>query len=164
MYPNSVYEFNVKRQHISDAIINCYNIKHNLQLMIRFFPANMKKYIPYVKEIDTEVEMLKRWRKNYTTKMKNYCYNKDEMTKRTAARAIDKSEAKATVKLQTNITLLDQIIGISYTQAQLYENYRNTQFYYDQNNRYCSTNYIAAMTYYDKNGFFIGDSAHDFRE
>lgn len=162
LYPNSVYEFNIKKQYISDSIANCFDLKHQLQLVIRIFPANMKKYIPFVKEIDKEIELLKQWRKNFTGISKKHCYNQDEIAKRDAIKRVNKIEAKNERKLQVNNNFLVEYMKAVYTQQVLMDNLYHTTFYYNQQNQYCSELPIAACTFYDQNGYYIGDSAHDF--
>lgn len=83
MYPTTVYEYNVRKQYIFNAIAYCYTIKHNLQLVVELFSVNLEKYIPFISMIDHEIDLLKKWKK-HSTSLKNKCYENDELEKEKA--------------------------------------------------------------------------------
>ena len=162
MFPNSVYEFNIKRQHQSDAIYDCYELKHVLQLAINIFPADLKKYVPYITMIDDEIGYLKTWRKDYAAKNKKQCYMNDDNARRTAAYAVEKALDKADSKKPHDSTVfflpyITQNTQYMINHDQLMFNLANTNFYYDSQNRYCSTLFVPAVTFCDPKGNVIGD-------
>lgn len=158
MYPNSVYEFNIRRQYQTDAISNCYDLKHTLQLAINIFPVNLKKYIPYVKLIDEEIDYLKNWRKD-SNKFKKACYDNDEKYKKDAMqRAILKSSKKKDDNFIFNM-LASSSIDISTNR--LLDNMKTATYYINNEGKLCSNKFVPAILFTDVNGKIVGDGINE---
>lgn len=141
MYPNSVYEFNVKRQHITDAISLCFDLKHTLQLAINLFTANhLEKYVPIVEMVDQEIEYLKSWRKE-ANKMKKTCYDNDTTQRRLSENRVIKKELSKFIYSPTP----------AYVSAMINYNIQNTVYYYDNDGYYRSSLLVPAVIFYDDN-------------
>jgi len=67
MYPQTMYEFNVRKQRFTDAINSLCYLKVVMQEAIDVFPSNLERYIPYVNRIDDEIKHIKSMRKNANT-------------------------------------------------------------------------------------------------
>lgn len=157
MYPNSVYEFNIRRQYQTDAISNCYDLKHTLQLAIKIFPVNLKKYILYVKIIDDEINYLKGWRKE-SNKFKRSCYDNDEKYRKDAMkRAISRSSKQKDGDFIFNLLAND---NINISTEQLIYNLNNVNYYINSNGQLCADRFVPAITFVDINGNIIGDGVN----
>lgn len=64
IYPNSYYEFDLRRGYQQQAIGNCYQLLHTLQAVIRIFPVKAEKLMPFVDMILHEIDLLKSWKKS----------------------------------------------------------------------------------------------------
>ena len=62
IYPNTMFEFNLKREAQLKAIASCYYLLQELQQALRIFFPNTDKYMPYVDMITSEISLLKKWR------------------------------------------------------------------------------------------------------
>lgn len=147
-YPTSVFEFNMRRQNQSDAIALCYDMKHNMQLCIKIFNSNhMEKFVDIVKDIDTEIEYLKQWRKD-SNKVRKECYNNDEQKRISAINAVSKRLEK---RPSDNIFLMRIInnanIGMNLDRETMEYNLANTKIDVDAYGRLRSTLYIPAIYY-----------------
>lgn len=61
IYPNSMYEYNVRPQYQTDAISTCYDMKHMIQIAIKIFNSNnLEKFIHIINDINTEIGYLKK--------------------------------------------------------------------------------------------------------
>jgi hypothetical protein len=95
IYPNSMDEFNMKRRIVSQAIANFNLLKQTFQTAIRILPINLEKYMPYVKDIDSEISKLKAWRKD-NNKFKKSCCENDEKARFEADKEILSHAIQAT--------------------------------------------------------------------
>lgn len=66
IYPNTVYECNVKREHQWNAISELNYLKQLLQRAISIFAkeADIEKYMVHIEAIDKEIELLRKWKQN----------------------------------------------------------------------------------------------------
>jgi len=64
IYPVNVAEFNERRLCQDRAIGNCFQLFQELQFVISVFPVNAQKYMRYTKMIETEIALIKGWRKS----------------------------------------------------------------------------------------------------
>lgn len=62
IYPNTMFEFNLKREAQLKAIASCYYLLQELQQALRIFFPNTDRYMPYVDMITSEISLLKKWR------------------------------------------------------------------------------------------------------
>lgn len=63
IYASSENEFYFRRQYQWRAIGNCYQLLQAMQTAIRILPVDVEKYMPYVNDINKELELLKAWKK-----------------------------------------------------------------------------------------------------
>lgn len=76
-YPQSLHEYEVRRDYQNSAIVNCEQIKKELQRVIEVFGefdkfgVDINEFSPYVKAIDREIGLIKKWRQR-DKKMKSY--------------------------------------------------------------------------------------------
>lgn len=116
MYPNSVYEFNVRRQYQTDAINACYDMKHMLQIAINLFKSNhLEKFVPLINDIDKEIEYLKMWRKD-SNKLKKACYDNDERYKVASMKRVEKEMEKQQMRDDIFLARILHISNIRYDQ------------------------------------------------
>ena len=158
MYPNSVYEFSIRRQYQTDAISNCYDLKHTLQLAIKIFPANLEKYVPYIRNIDEEIKLLKDWRKE-SNKFKKTCYDNDEKCRRESMKRVVERSSKVNDNNFVFNMIASSIIDIS--PNQLIKNLQEATFYIDKDNRYCSDKFVPGIVFVDNNGKIISDGINN---
>ena len=64
IYPVNVVEFNERRIYQNRAIGNCYQLFQEMQFVISTFPVNAQKYMRYTDMIETEIALIKGWRKS----------------------------------------------------------------------------------------------------
>lgn len=67
IYPNSIYECDVRRQHQDIAIGQCEFLLQELRYVMSVVPLNVNKLMPYVDMIEKEIALLKAWRKSDNT-------------------------------------------------------------------------------------------------
>ena len=148
MYPNSAYEFNVRRQYQTDAISACYDMKHLMQIAIKIFNSNnLEKFVPIVNDIDKEIEYLKTWRKD-CNKFKKTCYDNDERNKIAAAKRVEKQMEK---QREPDDSFLARVINISkINKNQLVDNMKKATFFTDEFGRIKSSVMVPAVYYLDK--------------
>lgn len=126
IYPNTLYECNLKREHQWNAISLCQYIKQVLQRVINIFcnKPDIEKYMVYIEMIDEEVRLLKSWKKSenkirrkcieneveiYNGKNNSPEYNKLIKEKVTVDKIIKKEEIK---EKESNNEIKDAIIFI----------------------------------------------------
>lgn len=71
IYPTSIHEYEKRRDYQNDAIVNCEQILNDLQRVVEIFDVDVNLYGRYVKAIDREIELIKRWRQR-DNKLKTY--------------------------------------------------------------------------------------------
>ncbi len=64
IFPNSIYECDLRRQHQDIAIGQCEFLLQELQYIMSVIPLNVNKLMPYVEMVEKEVALLKAWRKS----------------------------------------------------------------------------------------------------
>lgn len=70
IYPTSMDELMMRREHQDVAIGHCNRLKQELQYIIRTLPVDMNCYTDIALEIEREIKLLKGWRKS-DNKFKN---------------------------------------------------------------------------------------------
>lgn len=60
-----------RRDYQDDAIGNCDQLLHNLQRVVEIFDVDLNLYGRYVKAINREIDLIKRWRQR-DNKLKTY--------------------------------------------------------------------------------------------
>ncbi len=71
IYPTSMYEYDQRRGYQNIAIANCEQIIKELQQVVEIFEVDINIYERYVKAIDREIELIKKWRQR-DNKIKSY--------------------------------------------------------------------------------------------
>ena len=64
IYPVDEAEMRLRRQYQTAAIINCEQLLQEMQYCADVFPVHVNKFLPYVEAIETELKLLKGWRKS----------------------------------------------------------------------------------------------------
>lgn len=62
IYPTDINEYNQRREYQNNAIANANQLLTILQRTIDIFEVDVNAYEPYVKDINREIELIKRWR------------------------------------------------------------------------------------------------------
>lgn len=63
IYPVRLFECDMRRKCQNAAIGNCVQLKQELQYVIETLPdVNINSYKPFVKALDKEIQLLKKWR------------------------------------------------------------------------------------------------------
>lgn len=62
IYPTNMHEYEMRRDYQNFAIVNCEQIIKELQRVIGTFDVDINIYEKYVKAIDREIGLIKRWR------------------------------------------------------------------------------------------------------
>ncbi len=71
IYPTNEYEYYDRRNYQNHAIGNCEQLLQEMQYIISIIPVDANKYLPYVKMITKEIQLLKGWRKSDNRILKN---------------------------------------------------------------------------------------------
>ncbi len=80
IYPNTEYEFNLRKEHISYAISLCEYLLQCFQRIIHILPVNEEKYMSVVELILKEIDLLRGWKKS-TNKMRKIILENDEIAR-----------------------------------------------------------------------------------
>ena len=70
-YPTSMHEYEQRRSYQNNAIVNCEQIIKELQRVVEIFEVDVNTYGRYVKAIDREIGLIKKWRQR-DNKIKSY--------------------------------------------------------------------------------------------
>lgn len=70
-YPTSMSEYEQRRSYQNNAIVNCEQIIKELQRVVEIFEVDVNTYGRYVKAIDREIGLIKKWRQR-DNKIKSY--------------------------------------------------------------------------------------------
>lgn len=62
IYPTSMYEYEQRRDYQNRAIVNCEQIVNELQQVVEVFEVDINLYGRYIKAIDREIGLIKKWR------------------------------------------------------------------------------------------------------
>lgn len=71
LYPTSMHEYEIRRDYQNAGIVNCNQLIDQLQHVIDVFNVNLNVYGKYIKAIDREIELIKKWRQR-DNKIKSY--------------------------------------------------------------------------------------------
>jgi len=74
IYPTYMEELIERRIHQDRAIGHCYNLVQELHYIIETLPVNINVYLRFADEIQTEIDLIKGWRKSdnkFLKKIKN---------------------------------------------------------------------------------------------
>lgn len=64
IYPNYMFEFDLRRSYQDKAISGCYNLYQELQYIISMFPSDLTRFTHLLDDIEREVQLLKGWRQS----------------------------------------------------------------------------------------------------
>lgn len=62
IYPRTLHEYERRRDHQNDAIAHCEILIKELQHIVEIFEVDLNAYGRYVKAIDREIGLIKKWR------------------------------------------------------------------------------------------------------
>lgn len=62
LYPTSMTEYERRREYQNNAIVNCEQLIKELQRVVEIFNVDINLYNRYVKAIDREIDLIKKWR------------------------------------------------------------------------------------------------------
>jgi len=62
LYPTSLHEYEQRRDYQNDAISNCEQLIKELQQIVELFEVDINIYGKYIKAIDREIGLIKKWR------------------------------------------------------------------------------------------------------
>lgn len=62
IYPTSMAEYERRREYQNNAIVNCEQLIKELQRVVEIFDVDINLYNRYVKAIDREIDLIKKWR------------------------------------------------------------------------------------------------------
>lgn len=62
LYPTSMVEYERRREYQNNAIVNCEQLIKELQRVVEIFDVDINLYNRYVKAIDREIDLIKKWR------------------------------------------------------------------------------------------------------
>ena len=71
IYPTSLHEYERRRDYQNNAIVNCEQLIKELQRVVEIFDVDINVYGRYVKFIDREIDLIKKWRQQ-DNKIKSY--------------------------------------------------------------------------------------------
>lgn len=62
IYPTMLHEYEKRRDYQNTAIVNCEQLLKELQRIVEIFEVDVNLYSRYVKAIDREIGLIKKWR------------------------------------------------------------------------------------------------------
>lgn len=71
LYPTSMHEYEIRRDYQNAGIVNCNQLIDQLQHVVDVFNVDLNVYGRYIKAIDREIGLIKKWRQS-DNKMKSY--------------------------------------------------------------------------------------------
>lgn len=71
LYPTSMHEYEIRRDYQNAGIVNCNQLIDQLQHVVDVFNVDLNVYGKYIKAIDREIELIKKWRQR-DNKIKSY--------------------------------------------------------------------------------------------
>lgn len=71
IYPTNIREYEKRREYQNSAIVNCEQIIKELQHVVDTFNVDVNVYGKYIKAIDREIGLIKKWRQR-DNKFKSY--------------------------------------------------------------------------------------------
>ncbi len=70
-YPTTLHEYEQRRDYQNSAIVNCEQLLKELQRVVEIFDVDLNTYGKYIKAIDREIGLIKKWRQS-DNKIKSY--------------------------------------------------------------------------------------------
>lgn len=70
-YPTTMREYEHRRDYQNNALVNCEQLIKELQRVVEIFEVDLNTYGRYVKAIDREIGLIKKWRQG-DNKIKSY--------------------------------------------------------------------------------------------
>ena len=67
IYPQNLHEYEIRRDYQNAAIVNCEQLIKELQRIVEIFDVDINLYNRYVKAIDREIGLIKKWRQRDKT-------------------------------------------------------------------------------------------------
>jgi hypothetical protein len=61
-YPTSMHEYEKRRDYQNAALVNCQCLLKELEKIVEKFNVDINLYKPYIKAIEREIVLIKRWR------------------------------------------------------------------------------------------------------
>ena len=71
LYPRTMHEYEKRRDFQNAALVNCVQIRKDLQKIVERFDVDLNVYERHSKAIDREIDLIKRWRQR-DNKIKTY--------------------------------------------------------------------------------------------
>lgn len=71
IYPTNMREYERRRDYQNNALVNCEQLIKELQRVVEIFDVDLNTYGRYVKAIDREIGLIKKWRQR-DNKIKSY--------------------------------------------------------------------------------------------
>lgn len=71
IYPTNMREYERRRDYQNNALVNCEQLIKELQRVVEIFEVDLNTYGRYVKAIDREIGLIKKWRQR-DNKIKSY--------------------------------------------------------------------------------------------
>lgn len=71
IHPVTMREYEQRRDYQNYALVNCVELKKELGRIVDIFEVNVNCYGRYIKAIDREIDLIKRWRQK-DNKIKSY--------------------------------------------------------------------------------------------
>lgn len=62
IYPTTIHEYEQRRDYQNSALVNCEQLIKELQRVVEIFEVDINLYGRYVKAIDREIGLIKKWR------------------------------------------------------------------------------------------------------
>ena len=114
IYPNSEYEYNLRRQYMSLSISNCEYLLQCFQRVISILPVNQEKYVSVVEMIMREIDLLRAWKKS-SNKFKKNIIMQEELNRQKIIESMNNKNNvidinnKATIPITFNKSLIKVI-------------------------------------------------------
>ena len=71
IYPTTLHEYEQRRDYQNAAIVGCEQLKNEHQRVVEVFEVDVNVYGRYIKAIDREIGLIKKWRQR-DNKIKSY--------------------------------------------------------------------------------------------
>jgi len=71
IYPTTLHEYEQRRDYQNAAIVGCEQLINELQRVVEVFEVDVNVYGRYIKAIDREIGLIKKWRQR-DNKIKSY--------------------------------------------------------------------------------------------
>lgn len=61
-YPTNLHEWQIRRDHMNDALVNCHQMERELQKVVDVFKVDVNAFHQVIAAIYKEIDLIKRWR------------------------------------------------------------------------------------------------------